>query len=221
MQATRGVLTSRAFSATTISTSPHFSTQWHQKHMKAAEAFLKDQVVARITSCISKLVPTFFPGIARRFQECVDWHDQRYRMQPLFGLYWCLCINTAFPGQMRIHCKPHVDSKNIVGVCTLVVYKIPGTKYNHSVRTWLVLWEARVVIQLLPWVVLLYPFSLIRHFNVDGGLVCSPHILYGLQWTFSAKIPPFWTGVQWTEWTEWTPLPKKDFFLLWSIFLGH
>jgi hypothetical protein len=42
-----------------------------------------------------------------------------------------------------------------------------GTKFNHSMRTWLVLWEARVVIQLPPWVVLLYPSSLIYYFNVD------------------------------------------------------
>lgn len=136
---------------------------------------------------MSKLVLTFFPGVAKRYQECADWHHEKYGMRPLFGLYWCLCINAMFAGQKRIHCKPHVDSKNVVGVCALVVYEIPGErfccsadhlpflmlfvgkKFNHSVRTWLVLWEARVVIQLPPWVVLLYPSSLIYHFNIDVG----------------------------------------------------
>ena len=47
-------------------------------------------------------------------------------MRPLFGLFWCLCINWSFPGQKRVHCKPHVDSKNVVGVCALVIYEIPG-----------------------------------------------------------------------------------------------
>ena len=47
-------------------------------------------------------------------------------MRPLFGLYWCLCINASFAGQKRVHCKPHVDSKNVVGVCALVVYETPG-----------------------------------------------------------------------------------------------
>jgi hypothetical protein len=47
-----------------------------------------------------------------------------------------------------------------------LTFKI-GKKFNHSVRSWLVLWEAKVVVQLPPWVIVLYPSSLIYHFNVD------------------------------------------------------
>ncbi|KAF8872654.1 hypothetical protein BD779DRAFT_1679595 [Infundibulicybe gibba] len=42
-----------------------------------------------------------------------------------------------------------------------------AVKFNHSKRTWLVLWEAEVAIQLPPWVVCLYPSSLLTHFNID------------------------------------------------------
>jgi hypothetical protein len=44
----------------------------------------------------------------------------------LFGVYWNLCINAAFSGQLNIHCTPHIDRKNIVGICTLLVYELPG-----------------------------------------------------------------------------------------------
>jgi hypothetical protein len=56
-------------------------------------------------------------------------------MRPLFGLYWCVCINATFIGQKRVHCKPHVDAKNVVGVCTLLVYEIPGNKLCSSYKT--------------------------------------------------------------------------------------
>lgn len=67
-----------------------------------------------------------FPGVALRFTESAHWHQKQYGIEPLFGLFWNLCINAVFPGQRRIHCAPHVDSKNIVGVCALLIYQIPG-----------------------------------------------------------------------------------------------
>ena len=39
--------------------------------------------------------------------------------------------------------------------------------FNHTMRSWLVIWEAGVVIELPPWVLLLYPSSLLYHFNID------------------------------------------------------
>lgn len=39
--------------------------------------------------------------------------------------------------------------------------------FNSSERAWLVLWEAKVIIQLAPGVLMLYPSSLFTHFNVD------------------------------------------------------
>lgn len=54
-------------------------------------------------------------------------------MRPLFDLYFCLCINAAFLGQARIHCLPHADSKNIIGVCALVIYLVPGALLHRFV----------------------------------------------------------------------------------------
>lgn len=40
-------------------------------------------------------------------------------------------------------------------------------QFEHKYKSWLVLLEAVIVIELPPWVVLLYPSSLPHHFNVD------------------------------------------------------
>jgi hypothetical protein len=95
-----------------------------------------------------------------------------------------MCANAAFPGQKIVQCRPHTDHKNIVGVCAVVVYQTPSNfhllylwltetnslieaNFNHSQRSWLVLWEAGVVIELPPWVVAVFPSSLFYHFNID------------------------------------------------------
>jgi len=67
-----------------------------------------------------------FPGVACLVLKSLKWHFQNYGIKPLFGLFWNMCINSAFEGQRRVHCKPHCDSKNIVGVCALLVYVLPG-----------------------------------------------------------------------------------------------
>ena len=66
-----------------------------------------------------------FPGVAERFDKSAEWYRKR-GIEPLFGVYWNLCINATFPNQVRIHCGPHADRKNIVGICTLLVYEFPG-----------------------------------------------------------------------------------------------
>lgn len=66
-----------------------------------------------------------FPGVAERFDRSAKWYESQ-GIRPLFGVYWNLCINAEFPGQARIHCGPHADRKNIVGICTLLVYERPG-----------------------------------------------------------------------------------------------
>jgi hypothetical protein len=40
-------------------------------------------------------------------------------------------------------------------------------KFNHTQRTWLVIWEAGVIVELPPWVLAIYPSSLFYHFNID------------------------------------------------------
>jgi hypothetical protein len=63
-----------------------------------------------------------FSGVAKHFNESAKWHKSR-GIEPIFGDFWNLCINASFPSQECIHCIPHVDRKNIVGICTLLVYQ--------------------------------------------------------------------------------------------------
>jgi hypothetical protein len=42
-----------------------------------------------------------------------------------------------------------------------------GKPFDHKRKTWLVLWEAGVIIELPPWVLAIYPSSLLYHFHVD------------------------------------------------------
>lgn len=72
------------------------------------------------------LVRLYFPGIASRYQRCINWHKLHSKTEAMFGLFFQLCINGIFLGQKRVHCSPHTDSKNVIGVCLLIVYEIPG-----------------------------------------------------------------------------------------------
>jgi hypothetical protein len=124
-----------------------------------------------------------FPGVRDRFLRSAKWHKERYGIVPLFGLYWNLCINGIFPGTKRIHCAPHADSKNGISVCVLMIYVRRPSKlrdpssgrqlsheadtFDHTRRSWLVIWELGVVVQLPPWVLAIYPSSLLYHFNID------------------------------------------------------
>ncbi|EDR02732.1 uncharacterized protein LACBIDRAFT_332267 [Laccaria bicolor S238N-H82] len=142
-------------------------TLWHRENQARVEAFLEEEVVKSITRWVTSVVELMFPGVAGRYRKCADWHEKTYGFRPLFGLFFNLCINACFPGQRRVHCAPHVDAKNIVGVCVLVIYQLGETKFNHKRRSWLVLWEAGVAIELPPWVLAAYPSSLLFHFNID------------------------------------------------------
>jgi hypothetical protein len=144
---------------------------------------------------VCSVVRLMFPGVAERFLKSAEWHKEKHGIEPLFGLFWNFRINGLFPGQKRVHCLPHADAKNIVGVCVLVVYQLPGMfslsisrisslfkdvasivigyKFNHRKRTWLVVYEAGVAIELPPWMVTAYPSSLLFHFNLDITGKCS------------------------------------------------
>ena len=76
---------------------------------------------------VERVVREVFPGVARRFDESAKWFREQ-GIEPLFGVYWNLCINATFPKQPRIHCDPHVDRKNIVGICALLVYVLPSCR---------------------------------------------------------------------------------------------
>lgn len=153
-------------------------TGFHTENMERVKEFIATPIIQRIIRFAEHFVKLFFPGVADRFKRCVDWHQQKYPdIQPLFGCFWNLCINGMFLGQHRIHCGPHADVKNIVGVCLLMVYVLPGSNFDHHKKTWLVLWEAGVAVELPPWVFFAYPSSLLYHFNIDVDdieFVCAP-----------------------------------------------
>ena len=54
-------------------------------------------------------------------------------------------------------------------------------KFNHREKAWLVLWEAKLVVEMPPGVLILYPSSLFLHFNVnvEGELHIVAHISNG------------------------------------------
>ncbi|KAF8200141.1 hypothetical protein BJ912DRAFT_836551, partial [Pholiota molesta] len=142
-------------------------TRWHRDNFEISEEFIRNPIIQNITKRVSSVVRLIFPGVAERFLKSARWHQEKYGVAPLFDLFWNFCINGLFPDQKRVHCQPHADSKNIVGVCVLVIYQLPGKKFNHTKRSWLVLWEAGVAIQLPPWTMVAYPSSLLYHFNID------------------------------------------------------
>ncbi|KAF9031896.1 hypothetical protein BJ165DRAFT_1571761 [Panaeolus papilionaceus] len=123
---------------------------WHRSNQVEVDAFLKNETFQRLVNWVSGMVECFYPGVAKRFRDSTTWHKGKYGIEPLFGLFWNFCVNMPFSGQKRVHCLPHADSKNVVGS-----------------KTWLVLWEAGVIIELPPWVAAIYPSSLLYHFNVD------------------------------------------------------
>jgi hypothetical protein len=130
----------------------------------------------------------YFPAVAERYRKCIEYHQRVHNISTPFGLFFNFCINGIFPGQLRVHTKPHADYKNILGICLLLVYLIPGElgvvlgwvgltsfaggRFDHRTKSWLVIWEAGVVLELPPWVVLLYPSSLFYHFNIDISGAC-------------------------------------------------
>ncbi|KAF9471692.1 hypothetical protein BDN70DRAFT_819685 [Pholiota conissans] len=142
-------------------------TLWHKQNQRRVDDFLKTPIVVRLNNFVSSVVKLMFPGVAERFLRSAEWHEAQHGIKPLFGLFWNLCYNGMFAGQTRIHCSPHADSKNIVGVCVLVIYQIPNKRFNHSRRSWLVLWDAGVAIQMPPWTMVAFPSSLLYHFNID------------------------------------------------------
>ncbi|KAG1893200.1 uncharacterized protein F5891DRAFT_1196730 [Suillus fuscotomentosus] len=110
-----------------------------------------------------------FPLLAKRYADC----SQALGISPLYGHFFSFCLNSARAGVERVHCSPHVDWKNIaIGVCVVFVYG----KFNSKERSWLVIWEAGLILEMPAGVFVMYPSSLFFHFNVDVcdlKLVCT------------------------------------------------
>ncbi|KAJ7631806.1 hypothetical protein B0H17DRAFT_1150119 [Mycena rosella] len=68
-------------------------------------------IVKRIIIWISDVVEIVLPGIAHQFKQDAKWHEERYGIKSLLGLFWNLCLNAWFHDQRSIHCGPHADKK--------------------------------------------------------------------------------------------------------------
>ncbi|KAF8216690.1 hypothetical protein K438DRAFT_1747874 [Mycena galopus ATCC 62051] len=103
-------------------------SHWHAANQTRVDKFLALSIVQNIIGWVTSVVTDVFPGVAERFLKDAAWHKERYGIEPLFGLFWNFCVNAWFVngGQKRIHCHPHADRKNQIGVCVLVIYLLPG-----------------------------------------------------------------------------------------------
>ncbi|KAJ7121170.1 hypothetical protein C8R44DRAFT_877464 [Mycena epipterygia] len=145
-----------------------FLTAWHREHPDRVQKFLGLPIMQQIIRFVSSVIRIVFPGVAARFEADAEWHRERYQIRPLFGLFWNFCLNACFRGQPRVQSFPHADSKNQVSVCALLIYVLKsGWNFNHTQRTWIVLWEGNVAVELPPWVLAAYPSAIFYHFNVD------------------------------------------------------
>ncbi|KAJ7079660.1 hypothetical protein C8R43DRAFT_854648, partial [Mycena crocata] len=144
-----------------------YLTAWHRKNAKRVGLFLDLPIVKAIIRWVANVFRTIWPGLAARFETDAAHHLAEYGIKPLFGYFWNFCWNATFPGQARIHTGPHADCKNQVGVCLILVYVLKHVNFNHKFRSWIVLWEAELAIEMPPWVLTGYPSALFYHFNID------------------------------------------------------
>ncbi|KAM5539835.1 hypothetical protein V8D89_006648, partial [Ganoderma adspersum] len=77
-----------------------------------------------------------------------------------------ICINgvCSHDSVHGVSCKPHTDAQNLaIMICALFVY----SDFDWHEKALLVIWEARLIIQLPIGVVFLYPSTLFIHFNLN------------------------------------------------------
>ncbi|KAJ6494906.1 hypothetical protein C8R47DRAFT_974256, partial [Mycena vitilis] len=175
-----------------------FLTAWHEKNKADVDAFLALPITQRIIKWVSSVVRLVFPGVAASFEREAAIIFEMYGIVPQFGLFWNFCLNAALEGQDRIHCDPHADRKNRIGVCGLLIHLLKGAgKFNHFQRTWLVIWEAGVAIQLPPWVLALYPSALFYHFNIDIDQLEFVSTEGNVDWPTRNNSRPVVAGDEW------------------------
>ncbi|KAK7047835.1 hypothetical protein VNI00_006163 [Paramarasmius palmivorus] len=140
-------------------------SRWHASQKATVDRFFKNgSLFDQLTRIGCSLLRKHFPGIHQRFSDCSEWMRKHHRLQAPYGVFFNFCLNGVSVDTDRVHCEPHVDFKNVaLGVCMIFVYG----HFNHKERSWLVIWEAGIVLELPPGVFLLYPSSLFLHFNVD------------------------------------------------------
>ncbi|TFK62192.1 hypothetical protein BDN72DRAFT_903439 [Pluteus cervinus] len=133
-------------------------TALHQALLKEFEEFASSEEFIRLVIWINSVLVDSFPGVAVRYQNIADEWKKKSNgaIQFPFGCYHNFCWNACFEGQPRVQCQPHTDHKNVVGVCIVVVYEAPEANFDHKTRSWLVIWDAGVIVEAPPWTALIY-----------------------------------------------------------------
>ncbi|KAF5323177.1 hypothetical protein D9619_013732 [Psilocybe cf. subviscida] len=132
-------------------------TEWHRSNMDRVNAFMKTEIIEHATRYVSRTVEIIFPGVAERMRASAKWQYGRWRIRPMFGLFYNLCVNGIFPTSRGSTASP-----------TSISRMLSANPFQPPPSLWVVLWEAGVAIELPPWVILIYPSSLLHHFNVDA-----------------------------------------------------
>ncbi|KAF8077782.1 hypothetical protein FPV67DRAFT_1662574 [Lyophyllum atratum] len=153
-------------------------SEFHRKNEEAIERLMcEGGAFTQINKIMENHVEREFPRIAKRFRESENVLKKKYGVERMFGPFWSFCVNAPryHHGIQRVHCGPHVDALNLaIGICVVFVYG----HFNDKELSWLVIWEAGVVIQLPAGCFLMYPSSLFFHFNIDLKDI-NKHIVTG------------------------------------------
>ncbi|TFK72417.1 hypothetical protein BDN72DRAFT_894773 [Pluteus cervinus] len=142
-------------------------SKYHRERLERLQAYIDSIPMKDICKWLRGVLERLFPGTLKRYDRNAAWHFERYGIKRLFDPFWNFCFNACYSGQDRVHCRPHTDHKNIVGVCVVIPYLLPDSKFDYKRRSWLVIWEAGVIIEMPPWTAAIYPSSLFFHFNID------------------------------------------------------
>ncbi|KAI0694477.1 hypothetical protein C8T65DRAFT_698961 [Cerioporus squamosus] len=143
-------------------------TSHHVDHMKETTDMLqKHTAIYRLITYASSILKMRFPSLADRVDRCAQKLAEQgwEHAMPMFGYWYNFCINCPRPNSnLGVSTLPHVDGKNLaLMVCAVFVWG----KFNSKEKAFLVLWEARLIIELPVGVLILYPSSLFIHFNID------------------------------------------------------
>ena len=77
------------------------------------------------------------------------------------------CLTPSSPGPCLTQSSPCSPAVSAPFIQRQFAHGVFSVNFNHTMRSWLVIWEAGVMIELPPCVLLLYPSSLPYHFSID------------------------------------------------------
>ncbi|KAJ7845602.1 hypothetical protein B0H14DRAFT_2584586 [Mycena olivaceomarginata] len=103
----------------------------------------------------------FFRDLPARFLADAVWHKEWYGISPMLGLFWNLCLNAWFPGQV-VFIADHMLTRKIKLMC----YPKPDLLRMDWYRT---MWGLKGPV---PW-----PYH--YHGCFQGGVVASIHVRFG------------------------------------------